>query len=174
MQIEQAYGFSPAWVRSCWGTSPSLLKRLRKSTPRDQCRCIPQCHLGVRLVLPPLPLSGNCMTWELPCSACSVTITTTTTTTLQSVLDFWGLCGRSGWVSCCRACVFLALTPLARSDFLWQGAGCPTTWVGVCGGAGFSPEALVLSGVGSREWWQAQSCRTCNGGMRQHAGSNGE
>ena len=35
--------------------------------------------LGVRLVLPPLPLGGNCRTWELelPCSACSTTTTTT-------------------------------------------------------------------------------------------------
>ena len=42
-----------------------------------------------------------------------------------------------------RACG--ALTALDRStDFVWQGAGCLTTWVGVCVGAGFSPEALVL------------------------------
>ena len=51
------------------------------------------------------------------------------------------------------------------------GAGYPTTWVGVCVGAGLS-EALVLSGVGRREWWQAQCCR--NEGMQQFAGSNGE
>ena len=49
--IEQEYGFSPVWVRSCGATWPFRANRLRKSTPQDQCRYIPQYHLGVRLVL---------------------------------------------------------------------------------------------------------------------------
>ena len=67
------------------------LNRIRKSTPQDQCRYIPQYHLGVP------PGSFHYLLAELQDLVSAFTATcTTTTTTLESALDFQGLYGRLG------------------------------------------------------------------------------
>ena len=105
---------------------------------------VPQYHHGVRLVLPPLylPFGGNCRSWELLYSACSIT---TTTTTPEPLLIFRGLYGRLGQPlpALRRSCSCGALTPLERStDFVWQEAECRVcdSWAGV----GLSPAMLRL------------------------------
>ena len=57
-------GFSPVCVRSWLVTWPFVLNCLRKSTPQDQCRCVPQCHLWGSPGFAATTFSGNCRSWD--------------------------------------------------------------------------------------------------------------